>query len=194
MTKPTEELSSPTIIRNWIGLSQEEIKRLDLFCENYGHRFIRFNWLMAGLAKLEQDDPTVNFPLLAKCMNRLIQAHKDGNIDGAEGWLHAISIGLKSATMFMPKALVKLRQEHDLRTNQPAGTKALKEKAEIRKALLHKAIKDYASNPEALVKGPAACLVYLKKFKATYDYADSYVLVHVKKIFAENRRQLRGEK
>jgi hypothetical protein len=132
---------------------------------------------------------------LIRYLNRFIQAHRDGNEEAAEAWLNALMLGLKSDRRFISKARGKLKSETALAAVRAKGTQAKSDKAAADTADLRKAINDYLTGcPNALAKGKQACLQFLKKSRATFDYADATILdPHIKDLFAAKRRALKAE-
>jgi hypothetical protein len=102
---------------------------------------------------------------------------------------------LKSDRRFISKARGKLKSETALAAVRAKGTQAVKDKAAADTADLRKAINDYLTGcPNALAKGKQACLQFLKKSRATFDYADATILdPHIKDLFAAKRRALKAE-
>ena len=132
---------------------------------------------------------------LIRYLNHFIQAYRGGNEDAAEGWLNALMLGLKSDRRFIPKARGKLKSETALAAVKAKGTQANSVKAKARKADLHKAIRDYLNQPDALAKGNKACLRFLVERNLLYGYAEATVLdPHIKTLFAEKRKALNAEK
>jgi len=131
---------------------------------------------------------------IERCVVRARKAMDEQNMDALDGWLVAL-FAVSTYRAMAPKFFTKLRQENAIRSVQKAGTQAGKDKANDRKARLHKDINDYLNyHPDALAKGNAACLHFLVERNLTYDYAKTTILnSDIKQLFAAKRKAMKAE-
>lgn len=91
-----------------------------------------------------------------------------------------------------PKVIAKKKQEEALRSVQPEGTKANKERADRNRANLDKAMSDYISNyPNALALGNDGLIEFLTNRNLRFGYKDSSIIEYAKPLFAKKRKEIR---
>lgn len=128
--------------------------------------------------------------LLVHYWGRMTLAIITDNAEAVAGWLTALAVATHTAGFLLQKAASRVKSTKGLKSGQPSGTRALKEKSERRMGQLKQGIDTYVTeNPQALKRGATACRNALRARKLMHGYSDSYVLKQVKLKFAEHRRQ-----
>lgn len=196
---------SPRLFPDTLGdefknLSREDFLSIDRFCRDcrMGHTLSGY---MAGLESLALNNPkSEDLPFLLNFLNRLIRAHRDGNLDAAEGWLNALYVGLKSANVFLPKAQIRFKADDALPRASKAGGQATKENSKPKKECLRQKVIDYMAKEEPRSKEldlpkPSAkkCRDKLMEGDRVCGYAPSYALKLIQKIFDEDRPSSEAE-
>jgi hypothetical protein len=125
-----------------------------------------------------------------------LQAFKAKNIDLAQARAETLSwmcrfYGFRIVAK--PKIAGKLKSEKALRTVQPEGTKANKERADKNRADLNRAMSDFIDNyPNALSLGSGGLTDFLKKRNLTFGYSDASIETYAKPLFAQARKDIKS--
>lgn len=180
-----------TLGDEFLKLGKDEFIALDQFCRScrLGHTLGGYMSGIEALA-LNNHPSSEDLPFLVDYLNKVIRAHKEGNLFAAEGWLNALYVGLKAANVFLPKAQAKLKQEDSLPRAHVAGGEGTKNKWAPQEEYLRKEVADYLAANSALIdKGANACWHYLKNNKRLCGYSPSMAIKKIQKVFNEIKEQ-----
>lgn len=185
---------------DFLTLSREDFSSLDNFCREcrLGHSL---NDYMNGLESLARNNATSeDLPFLVNFLNRLIKAHREGNMDAAEGWLNALYVGLKTANIFIPKAQLRFKADDALPRASKAGGQATKEHSRTKKEKLHQKVAEYMAMHEPRRKERNLPKITAKKCRddltdgnRVCGYAPWYALKLIQEIFKEERPSSEAE-